>query len=367
MSKRYKIIEKIKKMLPLNLKLKLIKLHLNTKKVNSIQNKFTTDKPKLFVLLGTDYPNLGDHALTLSHKEFLQNNFPEYEVVEYSVDETLNAIEFLKNKISKDDIITIKGGGNIGIEYFREELLRRKILNSFKAHPVILFPQTVYFPQTKLGDKEFNNTIDIFRSRDNIHVFLRDVESFKLLKEKNVKNIYLVPDIVFTMKGMNKNDISRGKKNILLCLRNDREKAENRMSASWLSEQLTAKGYQVEITDTVVDFDVNSSNREDVLVQKLNDFSASHMVITDRLHGMIFSYITNTPCLIFQTYNHKVTGQYEWIKTSNAVSLIEDKTSFWKSFEKMEKIYNSQEFNFIEVENKYDLIKETIRKYIKEY
>ena len=38
------------------------------------------------------------------------------------------------------------------------------------------------------------------------------------------------------------------------------------------------------------------------------------MVVTDRLHGMVFAAISGTPCIVFSNYNHKVQGTYEWIK-----------------------------------------------------
>ncbi|MGX7164020.1 polysaccharide pyruvyl transferase family protein [Enterococcus massiliensis] len=364
MSKRYRIIEKLKKRIPLGLKLELIKFTLRTKKINSIQIKLDDERPKMFVMLGTDYPNLGDHALTLAHREFLETHFPEYKIIEFSVDSTLDSIEFLKEKISKKDILTIKGGGNIGIEYFREELLRRKILNTFTSNPVILFPQTVYFPNSKIGNKEFKNTVDIFKQRNNIHIFLRDKKSYSVLKKNDVKNIYLVPDIVFSMKTTPGN-LSTNNKKALLCLRDDREKSKDRLEVTWISNQLKERGYEVSITDTVVDFNVDKENREDVLISKLSSFSESSLVVTDRLHGMIFSYISKTPCLVLETYNHKVTGQYEWISESNAVNLLKDKKDFINSLKEIERIYQKDKFSYIAIDYKHRLLADVIENSIR--
>ena len=87
---------------------------------------------KIYVFLSTDYSNLGDHALTLSQLQLLNNKeFADYDIIEYSVDDTIEAVMLLRNRINEEDIITLKGGGNIGLEYFREELYRRLIINSF--------------------------------------------------------------------------------------------------------------------------------------------------------------------------------------------------------------------------------------------
>ncbi|MFD2728937.1 polysaccharide pyruvyl transferase family protein [Enterococcus camelliae] len=353
--KRYKVLEVAKKKIPLVIKLELIKISLKTKKQKKIQVKPTTKKPKMYIFLGTDYPNLGDHALTLAHKQFLENNFKEYEVLEFSVDDTLDAIDYLNNIITKQDIITIKGGGNIGIEYFREELLRRIILNSFKDNPIIIFPQTVYFPNSGIGRKELKNTVDTFKERSNIYLFLRDQYSYSLMKKEGLKNIFLVPDIVFSM-GSYKKNIAKKNNSVLLCLRNDREKSKNRLNTGFLEEFFINKGYSVSYTDTVVDFEVTKFNRREVLTQKISDFSNSSLIVTDRLHGMIFSYLCETPCLVLETYNHKVIGQYEWIRDSNAVTFVNSEADFKREFEKMEKLMGDYGFNFNDISDYHNLI-----------
>jgi pyruvyl transferase EpsI len=48
---------------------------------------------------------------------------------------------------------------------------------------------------------------------------------------------------------------------------------------------------------------------------KLDEFAKSKLVITDRLHGMIFSAITGTPCIVFANSNGKVEAEYQWIQS----------------------------------------------------
>ena len=55
-----------------------------------------------------------------------------------------------------------------------------------------------------------------------------------------------------------------------------------------------------------------------------NKFRNSKLVITDRLHGMVFSAITKTPCIVTKSLDHKVIGTYEWIKNLNYIKLVED-------------------------------------------
>ena len=57
-------------------------------------------------------------------------------------------------------------------------------------------------------------------------------------------------------------------------------------------------------------------------------FSSSKLVVTDRLHGMIFSAITNTPCICFDNKNGKVSAQYEWIRNNSYVKLVDGLDGF---------------------------------------
>ena len=66
----------------------------------------------------------------------------------------------------------------------------------------------------------------------------------------------------------------------------------------------------------------------------MQEFCGAELLITDRLHGMVFAALTGTPCIVFSNYNHKVKGTYEWIKylpyiryvetQKEAISLIPD-------------------------------------------
>jgi pyruvyl transferase EpsI len=52
---------------------------------------------------------------------------------------------------------------------------------------------------------------------------------------------------------------------------------------------------------------------------------------------MIFSYITNTPCLVFLNNNHKISASYEWIKEQAPIILIKnfDLDSINEAFESL--------------------------------
>ncbi|MDN6852548.1 MAG: polysaccharide pyruvyl transferase family protein, partial [Tetragenococcus koreensis] len=60
---------------------------------------------------------------------------------------------------------------------------------------------------------------------------------------------------------------------------------------------------------------VRISERDWLLTLKLDQIKASEVVVTDRLHGMIFSAITQTPCLVFDNNYGKASAfYYNWLE-----------------------------------------------------
>ena len=62
------------------------------------------------------------------------------------------------------------------------------------------------------------------------------------------------------------------------------------------------------------------------ITNKLNEFNQFDCIITDRLHGMIFSTLADVPCIAVDNKNHKVAGVYKMLKDdfpSGNVELIE--------------------------------------------
>lgn len=86
--------------------------------------------------------------------------------------------------------------------------------------------------------------------------------------------------------------------------------------------------------DTVLDDNlITLDNKVSYLDELLNEVSCKRLMITDRLHGMIFAYITGTPAIVFSNSNHKVRECYEWIKDSGYIFYMDcyDENQFKKN------------------------------------
>ena len=88
---------------------------------------------------------------------------------------------------------------------------------------------------------------------------------------------------------------------------------------AWLEQ----RGLSCFETDLFSDERITKVNRKECVRKKMQEFSDAELVITDRLHGMIFSALTGTPCVVFSNYNHKVKGTYEWIKYLPYIRYVE--------------------------------------------
>ena len=160
---------------------------------------------------------------------------------------------------------------------------------------------------------------------------LRDKVSYKTVLDnfgESFDEVAYFPDMVLYLNEK-KEDIKRENK-ILCCFRNDKEKMGNFSKKEYFEELLNGdilNKYIVKFTDTVVNKRININDRNEELDKKFLEFKTSKLVITDRLHGMIFAAITGTPCLAFDNSSGKVKGVFEWIKNINSIIFLDQITT----------------------------------------
>jgi len=312
-------------------------------------------KKKVFLFLAADYGNLGDVAITYAQSYFLSENLPDYEVVDVPISKTLEGIVEIKKIINEEDIVTIVGGGNFGDLYPQIEHYRQLVISNFKNNKIVTFPQTIDFSSTKQGKIELQKAQKIYGNHNNLTLTAREEISFKKMKDFFPKNkVVLSPDIVMCLNESNGSDERKG---ALICLRNDGEKLLKQHEEKELLEIINSNFDKVSAYDTHINRSKLSFAERNEELQKIwTAFKNSEVVITDRLHGMIFCHITNTPCIVFQNNNHKIKGCYQWIKASKNINFIEDfNDESIKSKLIFAKEYSS---NYISVKNEFgDLIR----------
>ena len=76
-------------------------------------------------------------------------------------------------------------------------------------------------------------------------------------------------------------------------------------------------------TDTVVQGEIMPKERRGAIQQKIEQFANAQMVVTDRLHGMVFAAIAGTPCAVLKSMSYKLEGCYEWIKELEYIRFVD--------------------------------------------
>lgn len=311
--------------LPVRLKLRILLLK------NRLFPKVKVERSleqHIWFFLAADYGNLGDVAITKAQREYLQVKFPKAKVVEVPISQTINLLYPVQKVIKPMDIVTVVGGGNMGDLYDDIEFLRQRVIKAFHNNRTISFPQTFYFSETPFGRKRLHKAVSIYSKHRSLLLLARDARSYALMKNNFFKNeIKLAPDIVLSLTY--KSTVVR-KRIALLCLREDKERgALDVPNLESLKSYLKSNYESIEYTDTQIDdMLVKRDGGDKHLDLLLDKFSSASLIVTDRLHGMIFAFITHTPALVFDNSNGKIFSTYPWIQDCGFIHLVNENTDF---------------------------------------
>lgn len=296
---------------------------------------------KIAVLMVTPiHGNLGDQAIAYAEHNFIKQCGIK-SVIEINRYTYENCAETIQQLINVDDLIIVNGGGNMGSLWPEEDDTTREIVASYKENQIIIFPQTCYYDQTLESKERLKCNYSVYRECANLTVSLRESKSYSFFKENFPGiNCVLVPDIVLSCEFKIK---QQKRKDILLCFRNDIEKQISLDSLENVTRLLQERNLKYKFTDTVVNKYIYQFNRKRMLEAKLNEFATAKLVITDRMHGMIFAAITKTPCIAVNNINGKVGNVYsKWLYKESSVICVSENEIDLELIERMEKKNDSK-------------------------
>ncbi len=289
------------------------------------------------VLIDTPvHGNCGDHAIALAEQALLEKFGLKYcEVTAFDIHRLERLYAFFT---PRKKIIIIHGGGFLGNLWPNEELRVRKIIKAFSEYPIIIMPQTVTFDlKTDEGKKFFSDSAEAYCSHKKMCVFVRERGSYVFFKQHLPSMmVKLVPDLVLQLK----TSFKEQRKKILFCMRRDCEKKVSDVDIKIITEFIHKRypNTAIEYTDTVINHLIWPRKREMEVREKLKEFASAQFVITDRLHGMIFSLITDTPCIALDNSNGKVEMVYQWIHKYESVQYAKN----IKDIPKLLKVMNTK-------------------------
>ena len=307
------------------------------KRITELRSK--SNLPIVVFVCTPIHGNLGDQAIVYAQYKFFDDLGLGNRILEITDPDYYRLKDILHNLLDEKDIIVIDGGGNIGTLWPREDKIIREIIDIFVKNKIYIFPQTVCYSNDSNGVKTRQQLKTTLDRAKNVTIFCRDNATYEIVKNEFNATAYLVPDIVMTLKDIHF-DLEK-KNTVLLCMRKDREICNYDDGKKNLFQYLEKSNIPIKYSSTVIDVNCRGNKkRETILFDKWREFSSAKIIITDRLHGMIFAAILGVPCIAFDNKSHKVVNGYSWLAELPYIKIIENKNQAINIFDSL---YQSHE------------------------
>lgn len=362
------IVRLIRKILPSNIKLivrkKIINKIISYRFKNYFENKVQRIRSNyaniIFIVATPRHSNLGDHAIVYAELKLLEDIGLRDRVVEISNSDYLDNKVFISKYISLEDVLIIDGGGNLGTLWPMEDDKITEIIDTYSRNTIIVFPQTCFYTSSMESNERLLRNRRIYQRAKNLIITLRDRRSYEFCVNNFVDVQFMcIPDIVLYINNL-KNKKKDERKDILLCFRKDLEKVVSNADVEKLKCCLSQKDIVYSETSTLTNYAISEKQRNTELFNKWDEFSSAKLVITDRLHGMIFAAITGTPCLAIDNLSNKVSGVYNLVPKIDYIQICGNLDDVLVNIEKYYYMGINNEYGNSTLECEYQKIKDII-------
>ena len=310
---------------------------------NKILEIKTADPSTLFFVLSPTHGNLGDHAIAKAATDMLKELSIDF--IEVTTNELKLLSEHRKLSIMNCHPIMVNGGGNLGTLWPAVENIFREVIKNNPDSSIMCLPNTIYYEDSDYGREQLEESKQIYNAHKKLLLCAREKASYAFMKDI-YNNVMLIPDMVLAMNMCGK---AQKRSGCILCLRRDIEKTRTDSDEQIVKQQVKCIfGDNVKYSDMNIERHVAIEERENVLNEKFSEFSESALVITDRLHGMIFAAVTGTPCIVLNSKSPKVKGCYEWIKGLGYIKFADDAADIekiYRTIPKQDNYYNNTALN----------------------
>ncbi|KAB7789553.1 polysaccharide pyruvyl transferase family protein [Bifidobacterium leontopitheci] len=283
-----------------------------------------TPAPRNLLFCVPEHCNIGDHAIAYAERRLLADS--DRPLLEFGGN-MARVLKCIREFVTPDDVIFLHGGGNMGTLYQNEEQYRCDIISMLPHNKIILFPQTISYDDTPHSQQYLRHTKSVYGRHKDLHLVAREAVSYDRMREYYPKNdVRLTPDIVLSLTDQ-ATAASEDRHGILLCMRGDVEKTTTASAQSTIEAAAKATGEHVAYTDTTIPdkyMPIYKERGEELVLGKFDEFRKAKLVVTDRLHGMIFSAVTGTPCIAMNNSTGKVGFEYQWLKDFPYIAFAEN-------------------------------------------
>lgn len=283
-----------------------------------------------------DFPhhgNVGDSAIWLGELAYLKRRNCQ---IRYVCD-SQNYSETSLRAVSGKDLILLHGGGNFGDLYPNHQMLKEKVISRFPENRIIQLPQSIHFADAA----NLARSQSILAQHPDFHFVVRDTPSLQFTRTHYACPVYLCPDMALML---DLTPLSRRPKplDVVVLSRTDEEKAAQLTSdtphrlkahvADWLDEPVPRQAWLYDWSHRRLGW--GSSKIPPLILNKLTLMAANamarqrlarglgllgqgHVVVTDRLHAIILSWLGGTPVFyVDNSYNKLSNFVNTWLKDS---------------------------------------------------
>jgi pyruvyl transferase EpsI len=277
---------------------------------------------KKILLLGTPgHSNIGDAAIAAGEYEFIKRYFPDYALVEVGAYHIDAQYSYIMSITGADDMIFMHGGGNLGDLYIAEEVLRRRVVDDFPNNLIAILPQTIYFGDAAQSRRELEISSETYNRHRELIMFTRGTASLAFAR-KHFQNVKSFDGLDMAL--MLRREFNYKRAGIMACIRDAEDESGIGDSAR---ESIYAAAGRFdpcfERTNNLYYQNISPQMRSTAVNGELKKFARHKAVVTDRLHGMLFAAITNTPCVAISAKTQKISEFFAYFADSNAVFFID--------------------------------------------
>ena len=293
--------------------LKKIKLRLNSL-WDGMRLSLPHRRPCVFLFGVPFHSNLGDQAQTYCILNWIETYLPKYQVcITMLTTATPARIRMIRKCFRKGDILLCHSGYHL-TDLYHEKDVYEKIAKLFPEETLRILPQTIYFREKAHADE----CAEVFNANGKCIMLCRDAYSYETAQTLFAGcRTHLYPDIVTSQIGVFPVDVSSERDGVLFCMRNDKEALYSKEQIMELRRKVE-EHYVTRLSDTTIDVSARAiaQNRRRILAETFADMSKSRVVVTDRYHGTIFSLVSNTPVIVVNSTDHKLSSGVKWFPES---------------------------------------------------
>jgi len=316
--------------------------------IRTIINPLIKDFDSIALFDFPNYSNVGDSAIWLGTMDYLKENACSSRIIWVSDKKSIN--ERNLPVFDNSTVLIICGGGNFGDLWEDHQENRKKIISNYPDNRIIQFPQSIHFQRKS----NLESTKNVITKHKDLHLLVRDLESFEVAKSFVGTKVYLCPDMAFYINKLPR--LGEAKHDIIALMRTDKESAISEdyrkyqiPSFDWLSEPRTVavrfdsfmRSYpsimrRFPSINNVLQSFVFKRLAEERFKRGCQLLVQGKVVITDRLHAHIMCMLLGIPSIVLD----------------NSYNKIKNIMSLWES--SSEKTYQTDSFDeAVELASKY--------------